>query len=96
MRHGRIADDLDPIGEFHTLDQFWQLVVAVDPAPTFLRTLDKLENHGEGGLVRQAAPLTGWCGVERSQRCFKLDSSSVSASNARQGSRRTPIAHRDP
>ena len=55
MRHGGIADDLDPVSELHTLDQFWQLVMAVDPSPAFLRTLDKLENHGKGGLVRQAA-----------------------------------------
>jgi hypothetical protein len=39
--HGRIADDLDPVGELHTQDQFWQLIVAVDPAPTFLGALDK-------------------------------------------------------
>ena len=56
MRGGRFADDLDPISELHILDQFWQPVVAVDPAPAFLRALDKLENHGEGGLVRQTAP----------------------------------------
>jgi hypothetical protein len=41
LRCGRIADDLDPVSELHTLDQFWQLVVAVDPTPTFLRALDK-------------------------------------------------------
>jgi hypothetical protein len=29
--------------------------MAVDPTPAFLRTLDKLENHGKGGIVRQAA-----------------------------------------
>jgi hypothetical protein len=55
VRHGGIADDLDPVSELHTMDQFWQLVMAVDPSPAFLRTLDKLENHGKGGLVRQAA-----------------------------------------
>ena len=43
MRDSGITDDLlDPISELHTLDQFWQLVVAVDPAPAFLRTFDKL------------------------------------------------------
>jgi hypothetical protein len=26
LRYGRIADDLDPVSEPHTLDQFWQLV----------------------------------------------------------------------
>ena len=39
----------------HTLDQFWQLVVAIDPAPTLLGALDQLEDHGERGLVRQTA-----------------------------------------
>jgi hypothetical protein len=39
FRDGRIADDLDPISELHTLDQFWQLVVAVDPAPTLPKTV---------------------------------------------------------
>jgi hypothetical protein len=29
LRRGRIADHLDPISEPDTLDQFWQLVVAV-------------------------------------------------------------------
>ena len=55
LSRGRIADDLDPVSEPETLDQFWQLVVAVDPAPAFLCALDKLEDHGERGLVRQAA-----------------------------------------
>ena len=40
------------VSELHTLDQFWQLVVAVDPAPIFLRAFDKLEHHGKRGLVR--------------------------------------------
>ena len=39
-----MADDLDPVSELHTLDQFWQLVVAVDPAPTLLGALDQLES----------------------------------------------------
>jgi hypothetical protein len=55
MRQGRIADDLDPISELHTPDQFWQPVVAVDPTPTLLGALDKLEDHGERSLVRQTA-----------------------------------------
>jgi hypothetical protein len=55
LRRDRIGDDLDPVSEFHTLDQFWQLIVAVDRPPTFLSAFDKLEDHGERGLVRQAA-----------------------------------------
>ena len=47
LRRGRIADHLDPVGEPDTLDPFWQLVVAVDPAPTLLGALDQLEDHGE-------------------------------------------------
>src|SRR5262245_50824923 len=47
LRGGRIADDLDPVSELDPLDQFWQLVLAVDPAPTLLGALDKLEDHGE-------------------------------------------------
>ena len=41
MRRGRIADDLDPVGELHTHDQFWQLVVSVDAAPSFLGAFDQ-------------------------------------------------------
>jgi hypothetical protein len=55
LRRGRIADDLDPVSEPHTLDQVWQLVMAVDATPIFLRAVDKLEDHGKRGLVRQAA-----------------------------------------
>ena len=50
MRHGGIADDLDPVSELHTLDQFWQLVMAVDPSPAFLRTLDKLKTMARAVL----------------------------------------------
>jgi len=39
----------------HTENQFWQLVVAVEASPSFLRGFDKLEDHGERGAVRQAA-----------------------------------------
>jgi hypothetical protein len=45
LSHGRIAGDLDPISELHILDQFWQLVGAVDPAPALLRALDKLNRR---------------------------------------------------
>ena len=46
-----MTDHLDPISEPDTVDQFWQLVVAVDPAPIFLSAVDKLEDHGERRLV---------------------------------------------
>ena len=50
MRQGRMADDLDPVSELHTLDQFWQLVVAVDPAPTLLGALDQLKTMASAVL----------------------------------------------
>ena len=50
-----MGDDLDSVGEHHTCDQLWQLVVAVEAAPTFLRGLDELEDHRERGVVREAA-----------------------------------------
>src|SRR5206468_4905118 len=50
---GRLGDDLDPIVECHTKNEFWQLVVAIETAPAFLCALDQFEDHGERGLVRQ-------------------------------------------
>jgi hypothetical protein len=58
-RHGRIADDLDPVSEPHTLDQFWQLVMAVDAAPIFLRAFDKLEDRSGPSPTKTTAPLRG-------------------------------------
>ena len=54
LRRGEIADDLDPVSEPHTPDQFWQLVMAVDAAPIYLRAFNNLEDHGKRRLVRQA------------------------------------------
>src|SRR5437879_944198 len=34
---GRLGDDLDPVVECHTENEFWQLVGAVETAPAFLR-----------------------------------------------------------
>ena len=42
-----LGDDLDPIGEFHAKNQSWQLVVAIEAAPTFLRGFDELEGSRE-------------------------------------------------
>jgi hypothetical protein len=47
--------DLDAVGELYTLDQLRQLVVASEPMPVFLRGVGQLEDHGERGLVREAA-----------------------------------------
>src|SRR5262245_31536034 len=52
---GRIRSDLDPILELHTQNDLWQQGVTVEAAPVPLRLLDELENHGESGLVREAA-----------------------------------------
>lgn len=45
----------DPVDELHTLDDFWQLVVAVETAPILLRAIDQLEHHGARDLVREAS-----------------------------------------
>jgi hypothetical protein len=37
------------------LNELGQLVVAIEPAPAFLRRIDELEHHGERRLVREAA-----------------------------------------
>src|SRR5258707_265402 len=34
---GRLGDDLDPVVECHTENEFWQLVVSVETAPASLR-----------------------------------------------------------
>jgi hypothetical protein len=34
---GRLADDLEPVGEFHTENQFWQLVVAIEASAATAR-----------------------------------------------------------
>ena len=55
LKIGRLGDDLEPVGELHTQDKFWQLGVTIETTPAFLRALDQLEDHGERGLVREAA-----------------------------------------
>src|SRR5436189_5847480 len=52
---GRLGDDLDPVVECHTENEFWQLVVSVEPSPAFLCALKQFEDHCEGGPVGQAA-----------------------------------------
>src|SRR6516225_7899181 len=48
----RIDSDFDPIGEPDTLNELGQLVVAIEPAPAFLRRINELEHHGERRLIR--------------------------------------------
>ena len=47
----RLGDDLDSIAECHTGHEFWLLVVTIESAPIFLRTLDQFEDHCERRLV---------------------------------------------
>src|SRR4051812_42755910 len=49
------ADVLDPIGKRDTADHLRQVVMTVEPSPALLGGLGQLEDHGERGLVRQAA-----------------------------------------
>jgi hypothetical protein len=51
-RVARSDSDLEPVGEFHTENEFWQLVVTVEAPPTSLRGFDQLEDHCECGAVR--------------------------------------------
>src|SRR3954447_12618930 len=52
---GRLGDELDPIIECHTDNEFWQLVVAIETTPASLRGLEQFEDHRECRLVGQAA-----------------------------------------
>ena len=55
LRGRRVGGDFDPVGEPDTLNELGQLVVAIEPAPAFLRRIDELEHHGERRFIRQAA-----------------------------------------
>src|SRR5437588_9248465 len=55
---GRLGDDLDPVVECHTENEFWQLVVAIETPPAFLRAFEQFEDHRERGPVGQAALRT--------------------------------------
>jgi hypothetical protein len=52
---GRLGEDLDPVVECHTKNEFWQLVMAIETTPAFLRALKQFEDHRERGPVRQTA-----------------------------------------
>ncbi|MGY2933191.1 hypothetical protein ACVWZ6_002793 [Bradyrhizobium sp. GM6.1] len=52
---GRLGDDLDPIIECHTDNEFWQLVVAIETTPASLGGLEQFEDHRECRLVGEAA-----------------------------------------
>ena len=42
LRGRRVGDDFDPVGELDPLNEFRQLVVAIEPAPAFLSSIDEL------------------------------------------------------
>jgi Transposase C of IS166 homeodomain/zinc-finger binding domain of transposase IS66 len=52
---GRLGDDLDPVVECHTKNEFWQLVVSIETSPAFLCALKQFEDHCERGSVGQTA-----------------------------------------
>ena len=45
LRGRRVGGDFDPVGEPDTLNELGQLVVAIEPAPAFLSSIDQLEHH---------------------------------------------------
>src|SRR5580658_7943417 len=47
--------DLDAVSECDALDDFGQLVLALQPAPGFGRCHDQLEHHQPGRVLRQCA-----------------------------------------
>ena len=55
MTVSRFGDDLDAIVECHTENEFWQLVVAIETPPAFLRGIQQFEDHRQRGPVGQAA-----------------------------------------
>src|SRR3954453_15190071 len=50
-----VGGDFDPVGESDTLNELGQLIVAIEPTPAFLRSIDQLEHHRQRRLVREAA-----------------------------------------
>src|SRR5205809_771755 len=92
---GRLGDDLDPVVECHTENEFWQLVGAVETAPAFLRGFQQFEDHRERGPWT-GSPSIGSCGGARWRRCFQWGWWSVNVSSARPGSRRKQAACLDP
>jgi hypothetical protein len=50
----RHFDDLDAVLEFDALDNFWQLIFALQAPPCFRGGVDEFEHHELGGLGREA------------------------------------------
>ena len=49
------GNDLDPVVECHTENEFWQLVVAIETTPAFLGALKQFEDHRERRFVGQSS-----------------------------------------
>ena len=49
----RHFDDLDAVLEFDALDDFGQLIFALQPSPRFCNGIDQFEDHELGGLRRR-------------------------------------------
>ncbi len=64
------SDDLYSIVELYTEDDFRQLVVAAETIPIFLGGLCELEDHGDGGLVREATPRSDRSMPDGGERTF--------------------------
>ena len=47
------CDDLEPVGELHTQDELWQLVVAIEPAPAFLGASTSLKTMASAVLFER-------------------------------------------
>ena len=62
LRGRPVGGDFDPVGKPDPLNELGQLIVAIEPAPAFLRRIDELEHHGERRLIREAA-LRADCAV---------------------------------
>ena len=67
----RFGDDLDPVVECHTKNEFCQLIVAIEAAPAFLRAVEQFEDRREAVLLDRHA--FGTCDGARWRRCFRWD-----------------------
>ena len=95
---GQAAAIVDqPIGKFHTKNQFWQLVVASEATPHILCGFDEFGDHGERGTVRQPALRPDRTVAHGYERAFDgVRGSQVLPSRSRARRRRSPAlaAHR--
>src|SRR5665213_4433004 len=55
LKVSRFGEDLDPVVERYTENEFWQLVVAIETTPAFVGAFEQFEDHGERGAVGQAS-----------------------------------------